>query len=322
MSKMKILIAYDGSSFSDAALDDLLRAGLPSKAEALVVSVSEVFVPVASHAGLVPALPGAEILLQEKNDALELAQSAGQRINQRFPDWIVKAQGYAGSTVMEILTEADQWQPDLIVIGSHGRSSLSRFFLGSVTMSVLHGARCPVRVVRGDVRPDQTAIRNIVGVDGSPFGAAVIRSVTSREWPADAEFRVVACYGPFRRQIEPGVSEPEKLFAEKIQKEAVARLRTAGLNTSGKVFLDDPRHALIEEADAWKADCIFVGARGLSAFERILLGSVSSKVAGHAPCSVEVVRYPEKVVNNDTSRLNIPSGPPALVELPFQLRMM
>jgi len=296
MNKMKILIAYDGSSFSDAALDDLLRAGLPSKAEALVVSVSEVFMPVASHAGLVPALPGAEILLQEKNDALEIAQSAARRINQSFPHWIVRAQGYAGSTVMEILAEADHWQPDLIVVGSHGRSALTRFFLGSVAMSVLHGARCPVRVVRGDVRPDQTPIKNIIGVDGSPFGAAVIESVARREWPADTEFRVVTCYGPFRRQIEPSVSEPEKLFAEKTQNEAVARLRAAGLNASGEALLDDPRLALIEEADTWKADCIFVAARGLNTFERLLLGSVSSKVAGHAPCSVEVVRYPEKSV--------------------------
>lgn len=296
MNKMKILIAYDGSSFSDAALDDLLRAGLPSEVEAQVVSVSEVFVPVAAHAGLVPAPPSANIFLQEKKDAQEIAQSAARRINQRFPHWIVRAQGCAGSTVMEILAEADQWQPDLIVVGSHGRSAVSRFFLGSVTMSVLHGARCPVRVVRGDVRLDQMPIRNIVGIDGSPFGAAVIKSVARRKWPADAEFRVVTCYGPFRRQIEPSVSEPEKLFAEKTLKEAVARLRTAGLNTSGKVLLDDPRHALIEEADVWKADCIFVGARGLNTFERLLLGSVSSKVAGHAPCSVEVVRYPEKSV--------------------------
>jgi nucleotide-binding universal stress UspA family protein len=293
---MKILIPYDGSSFSDAALDDLLRAGLPSEAEALVVSVSEVFVPVASHAGLVPALPGAEMLLHEKKDAQEMAQSAAQRINQSFPHWIVRAQGYAGSTVMEILTEADLWLPDLIVIGSHGRSALSRFFLGSVTMSVLHGARCPVRIVRGDVRRDQAPIKNIIGVDGSPFGAAVINLVTRREWPADTEFQVVTCYGPFRSEIEPGVFEPEKLFAEKARNEAVARLSAAGLKASGEALLDDPRRALIEVADAWKADCIYVGARGLNTFERILLGSVSSKVAGHAPCSVEVVRYPEKSV--------------------------
>jgi nucleotide-binding universal stress UspA family protein len=293
MNKMKILVAYDGSSFSDAALDDLLRAGLPSEAEVQVISVSEIITPVVPHLGVAPAQPSNETLSRQKNDAMELAQSATQRINQYFPEWVVRPEGYASSAVIEILAEADRWQPDLIVIGSHGRSAMTRFFLGSVTMSVLHDARCPVRVVRGDVRRDQTPVRNIIGVDGELCATAAVESVARREWPNGSEFRVVTCYGPLGLQIDPGLLEPEKLRAEEIQKEAVVMLRAAGLKASGKALLADAGKALIEEAETWKADCIFVGARGLNAFERLLLGSVSSKVAGHAPCSVEVVRFPE-----------------------------
>ena len=47
---------------------------------------------------------------------------------------------------------------------------------------------------------------------------------------------------------------------------------------------------IIREAERWSADCIFVGAKGQSAIERFLLGSVSASVAARAPCSVEVVR--------------------------------
>ena len=43
MKRMKILIAYDGSSHADAALDDLRRAGLPQEAEALVISAADVW---------------------------------------------------------------------------------------------------------------------------------------------------------------------------------------------------------------------------------------------------------------------------------------
>ncbi len=296
-NKMKILIAYDGSPFSDAVIDGLLRAGLPSEAEALVISVSEIFVPMVSHTAPIPATQEDEYLSHEKKDALEWSQSAVQRIQEQFPDWVVKAQGYASSTVKVILSEADLWEPDLIFIGSHGRSALSRFFLGSVTMSVLHGARWPVRVVRGETRQDQKPIRNIIGIDGSPFTNDIIESVVRREWPADTEFQVVTCYGPFRHEIKPGVFEPEKVFAERTLRKAVALLSAAGLNASGKTLLDNPRRALIEEANEWEADCIFVGARGLNSFERLLLGSVSSRLAGHAHCSVEVVRHPEKAVN-------------------------
>ena len=42
---MKLLIAYDGSRCSDAALDDLTHAGLPGKGEAMVISVAEVWLP-------------------------------------------------------------------------------------------------------------------------------------------------------------------------------------------------------------------------------------------------------------------------------------
>jgi len=42
---MKILIGYDGSDCAEAALDDLTRAGLPSRAEAIVLSVAEVWLP-------------------------------------------------------------------------------------------------------------------------------------------------------------------------------------------------------------------------------------------------------------------------------------
>ena len=43
---MKILIGYDGSASADAALDDLRRAGLPREAEALIVSVGDMLMPI------------------------------------------------------------------------------------------------------------------------------------------------------------------------------------------------------------------------------------------------------------------------------------
>ena len=43
--KVKILIGYDGSKYADAALEDLRRAGLGAEAEALVMTVADIFVP-------------------------------------------------------------------------------------------------------------------------------------------------------------------------------------------------------------------------------------------------------------------------------------
>jgi nucleotide-binding universal stress UspA family protein len=62
------------------------------------------------------------------------------------------------------------------------------------------------------------------------------------------------------------------------------------LITSSVVKEENPKKLLLSEAEDWNADCIFVGARGLSGFERFWLGSVSTAVVTRAHCSVEVVR--------------------------------
>ena len=62
------------------------------------------------------------------------------------------------------------------------------------------------------------------------------------------------------------------------------------LKISGDVIEGQPRQVIVEEADRWQADLIVMGSRGLGAWNRLLLGSVSSGVVHHAHCSVEIVR--------------------------------
>ena len=82
---MKILIAYDGSSSADLALEDMRRAGLTRVAEAMVLSVSELWIPVVENVGagevrIVGALP---VSLEK---AESLAQTACERVQSYFPD--------------------------------------------------------------------------------------------------------------------------------------------------------------------------------------------------------------------------------------------
>jgi nucleotide-binding universal stress UspA family protein len=67
-------------------------------------------------------------------------------------------------------------------------------------------------------------------------------------------------------------------------------LKAAGLVTTAIIKVEEPKRLLLNEAERWDADCVFVGARGLSRLERLLLGSVSMAVMTRAHCSVEVVR--------------------------------
>jgi len=68
------------------------------------------------------------------------------------------------------------------------------------------------------------------------------------------------------------------------------KLRGGGLDAAVMIRRGNPTDEIIDEAETWGAECIFVGAKGTRGIERLLLGSVSSAVAARARCSVEVVR--------------------------------
>lgn len=85
------------------------------------------------------------------------------------------------------------------------------------------------------------------------------------------------------------MTERVRLFDKKLVKIA-QRLQLHYPNTDWDILRGNAKHTLLSLATKWGADEIFVGARGMTNLERIFLGSVSSFVAGHAHCTVEVVR--------------------------------
>lgn len=86
------------------------------------------------------------------------------------------------------------------------------------------------------------------------------------------------------------ISEDPWAWVRNMVEVSAAQLRAAGLTVSALVEDGDPKRVLLDEAEQWDADCIFVGARGLRRIERLPLSSVSAAVAARAHCSVEVVR--------------------------------
>jgi nucleotide-binding universal stress UspA family protein len=298
---MKILIAYDGSGGSDEMLNDLRRAGLPGKAEAMVISISE------SWFLLSGGFLGAETnfvteALGSVKEALALARQAAERIQSDFPDWNVRHSSVVGSPAAVLIEKADEWKPDLLALGAHGHTAAGRFLLGSVSQTVMTHAHCSVRVARAGKKDSAAPIRLIIGVDGSPGAEAAVRAAAARHWPKGAEARVVSAFqtpaiAPDRLRRHENVAAQmaalisgAKFRANEISASAANRLRGAGLIVSSVVKEENPKRLLIREAEDWGADCIFVGARGLSRIERFWLGSVSTAVAMRAHCSVEVVR--------------------------------
>jgi len=289
-NRMKILVGYDGSECADAALDDLRRAGLPADAQIKVLSVVENWLPPPSAIEIIEHIG-------RDQEYLALARRGGIRLVSMEPGWDVKSESSAGSPATVIIEKADEWEADLIVVGSHGHTALGRFFFGSVSQKVLHEARRSVRVARGRIEEPGTPVRLIIGVDGSKGAEAAVEAVAGRKWPAGSEARIVnatweAPQLTSHRMVGPIIAwiNEEKARINKMIDEAGGKLSAAGLKTHAVMKVEEPKQLLIAEAESWGADCIFVGARGMGRVERFLLGSVSSAVAARAHCSVEVVR--------------------------------
>jgi nucleotide-binding universal stress UspA family protein len=290
---MKILLAYDGSDCAQAALDDLRSAGLPDKAEVKVVTVLETWLPPPSGWAL---MQGASRASQEL-DALALAQGAAVSLRSLFPGWELTALEEMGSPASALLKVADNWQPDLLVVGSHGRSAAGRFLLGSVSQKLVHEARCSVRVARGRVQEPDTPLRIIIGVDGSADSEAAVNMVAQRQWPPSTEVQLVnaAWDAPYLFTETPATALAQWVAEEQARIEASLQqaqkiLQAAGLQVTQMSQHEDPKTLLCDVAESWGADCIFVGAKGIGKWERLMIGSVSSAVAARAHCSVEVVR--------------------------------
>jgi nucleotide-binding universal stress UspA family protein len=304
---MKVLVGYDGSTSADGAIEDLRRAGLPQNTEALVVCVAGARLAIPGTAET--AAGGSDHFWTSKFAEAEwLATEATKRIRSSFPQWTVSLEALWGDPASMILETSGWWHPDLIVVGSHGRTRVGRLFLGSVSLDLVHNAACSVRVARTSGSfSRRSPIRIIIGNDGSFEADAVIRSVAARSWPDQTEAKVLSVVQTLVpvpvTTIEASTFTQESAYSvvresdERLKfrlanaaAESVNALRRTGLTATSTVVEGDPREVIIAEAAVTEADAIFVGARGLGRMERLLLGSVSSHVVTHAHCTVEVVR--------------------------------
>lgn len=146
---MRILIAVDGSPFSDAALDEVAQRPWPKPSEILVITAYEFPVAATPEVWALPPDYYEQLERAVREHADSIIESAIAKLTKALPAGVtVKGEAIAGSPKRVIADEAAAWKADLIVVGSHGYPAWERLLLGSVSQAVVSHAKCSVEVVR------------------------------------------------------------------------------------------------------------------------------------------------------------------------------
>ncbi|HET6400740.1 MAG TPA: universal stress protein [Candidatus Kapabacteria bacterium] len=316
---MKILIAYDGSEPAKAAIEDLKRAGLPQQnVQAMVVTAEEAHTAMTPAFNLDPGLPILTYAFESAHETILYAQETAEidaeqgveHVKQIFPQWDVTPSVHLEPPAPAILEVADWWKPDLIVMGSHGRSGISRLFLGSVSLRVMREAETAVRIshnkpesIVDDADPAYPPVL-LLAFDGSEGSNRAVHHLLDRSWPNHTQIHIVAVIdvsilstrnylwlvGEDLTQYQDMNESRIEHSVHDLEREMRKASPTMSFDVTSAIQVGSPIHEILSEAKRVQADTIFMGSRGLSRLERMLLGSVVQGVVSHAETTVEIVR--------------------------------
>jgi nucleotide-binding universal stress UspA family protein len=304
----KILVAIDFSESSKMALDRASSLATQLEAELDVLNVWEAPAFVPPESVMIEAALGGQTLvdLVEKRSGHDLdAFVAGVRERGVA---VGRALSERGAPSQVIVQMADRERYDLLVLGTHGRTGVSRAVMGSVAERVVRHAHCPVLTVRGDLRSRPGAIRRIlVAVDYSAHSLSALECAASvadalgatleivhvRERPAYAAEELVVSTPPEHKPLGQLLNERAQaemdLFLRKVREGADSAQRVP---QSQRVIPGDPARTLLEELDKGAHDLVVLGTRGRTGLEHLLLGSVAEKLVRFSRVPVLTVPRP------------------------------
>jgi len=147
---MKILIAVDDSAYSQAAMDWAKSMTWPARTEFLVLSAARPLV--ASYA--VTEVPAMSFPAEVYEEEVSYHQEISARFEKQLRDTGFKSRALVaqGDPREAIVDAARDHGADLVVVGSHGRTGLTKLLLGSVASHVVTHAPCSVMVVKLNAR--------------------------------------------------------------------------------------------------------------------------------------------------------------------------
>jgi nucleotide-binding universal stress UspA family protein len=145
---MRILLATDGSPWSEAAVEDVCHRSWPPGSEVEVLTVVRPPMPILPDPTMVLAATYCELLERKHDRAVARLRETVAHLKSEHHDLRVSAAVLDGRAKRVIVDEARRWGADLVVLGTHGFGPLKRLLRGSVSRAVARHAPCQVEIVR------------------------------------------------------------------------------------------------------------------------------------------------------------------------------
>lgn len=307
---LRVLVATDGSAAALEAIDLVNSIGWPNGSTLDIVTVIQPVVPFAPGPWDLAALSWSPTTARNvtrtdaefQRHANELIDEARSRLlaHGRHIDSVV----LDGRPAEAVLDRARTTDADLVVVGSHGHSTIGSMLLGSVSAEIIDRADRPVLVARA-TKMDHV----LLAIDASDAAAEAAELLI--RWPIFARASVqVVSVAPLPPPWWTGLRDtatPEVLdsFAdiaglshdhhERMAQAAARRISAAGLTAQPVLAQGDPAPRILDVAESSGVDLIVMGTRGRTGLTRAVLGSVARNVVAHAPCSVLVAHRPAAV---------------------------
>ncbi|MBI5049606.1 MAG: universal stress protein, partial [Nitrospirae bacterium] len=288
----KLLLSTDGSEFSEGAIREAINLAKTCSSKLFAISVVETN---PEYDALAPQL--VEKVEKETRQHLETVKSRTSKEGVECE--IIVRQGE--EPYKYIVEEADKNRVDMIVMGRRGRTGLKRLMMGSETARVIGHSACNVLVVPRAARLEGKNI--LIATDGSRFSDAAASEAVSIAKRCEAKLIIVSVVSSesaaplditFSQMQKDLISQKEFETAENNVKNIKKSAEESGVKAEGLILSGSPYESIVntarEKGADLGADLIVMGSHGRAGLARLLMGSVTERVIGHAECAVLVVK--------------------------------
>jgi nucleotide-binding universal stress UspA family protein len=278
----KILVAVDGSATSLHAFKEALRL---DTSWPVVVSVAPPFEPFGGDVQLVKGQDIQSMLSAPCQLALGKAEDLARK-----PAVSIKTVCAVGEAHERIVELAQDEHCDLIVMGPKGHGVIEMALMGSVTRRVIGYSPVDVLVI-----PDKASLgweKLLLATDGSGFSWQAAQKALNLAETYGSEIIVasIADIPPVLYAEAAEVVESVRREHQGYVSEVTAEAEKLNLKAAGFIPQGAPAKAITDLARQEKASLIIMGSHGRTGLKRLLMGSVTERVIGQAPCPVLVVK--------------------------------